>query len=107
MRSASTDDTVDPDFTGIPYADNIPADIVSVRGDETYRGHQVEKYIDFVIEVPYDHDITPDMRLRVATGVHAGETLKIRQARHMPYRNGCPPETWLFCRRSTSAVADE
>ena len=105
-RNAADMQDVDPDHTQSPYAGNVPCDIVSVKGDETYRGRQVEKYTDYVVETPFDNGIEPDMRVVVSTGIHKGEVLKIQHVKQIPYRNGMPPETWLYCARSTAAAGD-
>lgn len=107
LQDASAVGVADRDFTGEPYRQSVPCDLVSVAGAETYKGFQVEKYTEFVVEMIADYDITTALRVEVMTGAYTGEILKVRSVKQVPYRNGNPPETWLMCRRSTSAEGED
>ena len=87
----------DPDYTGSTFASSVPADIISTRGDEKFRGRQLEAHVDYVVQMHHRTGILPDMRVKVTTGVYKDSLLNVEYVKTIPYRKGRPPETWLLC----------
>jgi len=88
----------DPDYTGTPLAADVPCKIISVSGEETFRGRQLDPSVNYVVEMWQMDGVTPDMRVAVTSGgVYVGNTLDIRWVKQIPYSNGKPAQTWLYC----------
>lgn len=79
----------------------IPCNVVTVSGDETYRGRQLEAHLTHVVEMRFRSGITPMMRLVVAGGIYNGAVLNIQSVR--PVRKpGKMPLLELYCRELES-----
>lgn len=76
---------------------SVPCKVVTVSGDETYRGRQLEGHLTHVVEMRFRSGLLPDMRLVVAGGIYNGSTLNIQSVR--PVRKpGSMPLLELYCR---------
>lgn len=93
---ASDEDSADPVYAC--YAADICCDITSVSGDETFKGRTLEPGVSYVIEMDYDGTIKPDWKFIPSTGVYANCAMFVTFVKHIPYRDGKPPRTWLYCR---------
>lgn len=78
----------------------IPCTIVTVSGDETYRGRQLEPHISHVVEMRFRSGISAAMRLVAAGGIYNGRTLNIVSVR--PVRRSNVPYLELYCRELAS-----
>lgn len=95
-QDAATDDSADPSYTS--YSADVPCDITSVSGEETFRGRQLQPGVSYVVEIDLDTSTKPDMKVVPSTGVYNGVVLYVNYVKHVPYRAGQPPLTWLYCR---------
>jgi len=85
-----------PDYTGTPFATNIPGNITTVSGDETFRGRQLDARVSHVIEIRYRSGVSPTMRWLGTGGIYKDRTLHIWYVK--PVRKvGKPPMLWLYC----------
>lgn len=98
QADGSTDDNPAQEFGN--SAASIPCTIVTVSGDETYRGRQLEAHLTHVVEMRFRTGIIPEMRLVVAGGIYSGDTLNIVSAR--PVRRSNVPYLELYCRELAS-----
>ncbi len=96
QQDSSTDADIAPIFTGNPFAQDVPARVLSVNGQETYRGQQLTAEVEFVVEMWHLADVTPEMRVIVDEGINSGKTLEVKYVKNRE-NDGHPQETWLFC----------
>jgi len=87
----------DPDYTGTAFAAAVPARVISTDGEETFRGRQLDPSVRYVVQMHYRDGVTPDMRVKVTSGVYKGNILNIGWVKRVPYTDGKPPQTWLYC----------
>ena len=97
LQDSSNDGDETPVFTSTAFATDIPAQIESVSGTETFRGRQLEAGVNYVVTIRYLAAIKPTMRVSVTAGTFTGLTFDIRYVKHQPYQRGRLPETWLMC----------
>jgi len=76
---ASTDDTVDPDYSTVMMA-KIPCNIIPKGGGEKHRGKQLEATTQAVIECRYIAGLKPNM---IAVNDYTGETWFISNLRDL------------------------
>lgn len=86
-----------PNYSGTALATGIPCMITNVRGQETYRGRQLEALVDFVVEMRHRSDITHTMRLSVTGGLWNGSTLNVEAVQPVQLTRGRPPMLLLMC----------
>ena len=85
-----------PDYSGPPFANNIPCRIKAVSGGESYRGRQLEPKIKFVVEMNFIPGVLPTMRFVPTGGLFDGRILNIAAA--LPReRPGEPTKLELDC----------
>ena len=97
LQDSSEEGDEAPLFTGTALATDLPCDIDSVSGQESYRGRQLEAGVNYVIRLRYKSGITPKMRVTVTAGIFDGLAMDIRYVQHSSYERGKLPETWLMC----------
>lgn len=91
-------DTNTPQPTyGTIFMRDVPCQISSVSGDESFRGRQLEAGVSYVVECHRLTGITPDMRLEVTGGAYSGRYLNIAHVRDMT-AEGVPWRMQLYCR---------
>ena len=97
QQDSSTDSNPLEDFSGTAYKTLIPGRLVSVQGDETYRGRQIEPHIGYVFECRYIAGVLPTMRLLMVGGIHGGRLLNIEYVK-VVREAGKIPLQFLYCR---------
>ena len=85
-----------PDFTGNPLSKKMAAQVVSVKGAETYKGRQLEASTDYVITVRYFAAATAQSRVLVVGGRAKDKTLEVVAVVHVD-RGNKPARTELHC----------
>ena len=85
-----------PDYSGDPFYQAIPCSIVTVSGDETYRGRQLEAHITHVIETRYLPDIVATTRL-IARGRLSGRVFNVDSVREIDQTKGRPQALLIKC----------
>lgn len=85
-----------PDYTGPEFKLGIPGSLVTVSGDETYRGRQLEAHLTHVYECRWFNGVTATMRLKMTTGIYKDRILNIRAVKPVR-KQGTPPMQWLYC----------
>ena len=90
-----------PVYTGGAKYAKVPCDIVTVSGDETFRGKQLEAHLSHVVEMQYMPDVDATMRLSVTGGTLTGRTLEIVQVRPLDF-NGRMRKLQLYCLETPS-----
>lgn len=88
----------EPDYSGVATASKVPARIVSVRGDETFRGRQLEAGIEYVVELRPISSIDVRHRVEVESGAFAGRVLGIQYVNIVPAAAGRPARLELYCK---------
>lgn len=79
LPDASLDGSPTPDYTTYaPQFENLPCDITTVAGLETFRGRQIEATTSHVVELHYVTGISPRSRASVVGGTLSGRTLSIK-----------------------------
>ncbi len=99
-RDGSADGDPLPDYTS--YAarySNVPCDITTVSGSETFRGRQIEAGLSHVVEMQYLPDVTSTMRISVTGGTLSGRTLHIAAVVPLDF-NGRSRKLQLLCREN-------
>lgn len=66
-----------PELTYETFKTNIPGRLISIGGDETFRGKQLEAKISHVYECRYVPGVVATMRLRMTAGIFKGRVLNI------------------------------
>lgn len=54
-----------PDFSGKPFAENVPGNLYDVSGQETFRGKQIDATTSHIFETRFYRGISKTMRLDV------------------------------------------
>lgn len=100
QADGSTDSNPVPDYTTLaPSYENVPCDVTTVSGSETFRGRQLEAGLSHVVELQYLPDIVPTMRLVVTGGTLSGRTLNIAAVVPLDF-NGRKRKLQLMCREN-------
>jgi len=95
MADTSTDDNPAELFTLL--VGSVPCTILTMGGNETYRGQQLAALISHIVETPWRTGVTADMRLEVAGGIYDGRILNIENVQPIRKGNGLPSLV-LHCR---------
>ncbi len=88
------------DYTGTPLVSKMPCRVIDTAGRETYKSRQLIAGVDFVVELWEYPGITPDMRVEVSEGIHAGKTLNIKHV-NVIQMDGEPVKTVWSCTERT------
>jgi len=98
QKDSSADGTLTPDYSS-SLVTGVPCAVTHVKGQETYRGRQLEALVDYVVETRYRSDITTLMRVSVTGGLYSGQTMNIVAVQPMQFSKGRPPMLMLLCRQ--------
>ena len=101
QKDSSADGTLTADYS-TTLVENLPCHIEYVKGQESYRGRQLEALVDYVIETRHRSDVTTLMRVSVTAGMYRDQTFNIAAAKPVPFANGRPPMLWLLCKEVPS-----
>ena len=97
MADTSTDDNPAELFT--ISVGSMPCTILTMGGNETYRGQQLAALISHIVETPWRTGVTADMRLEVVGGIYDGRILNIENVQPIRKGNSMPTLT-LHCRET-------
>jgi len=97
QKDSSLDGTLTADYS-TSLVERLPCHVEYVKGQETFRGRQLEAIVDYVIETRYRDDVTTRMRVSVTSGMYRGQTLNIAAAKPVQFARGRPPMMWLLCK---------
>ncbi len=101
QQDSSDDGESLAEFDGTPLYRNVPCDITTVSGSETFRGRQIEAGLSHVVELQYMENILPTMRANVIGGTLSGRVLNITHVVPLDF-NGRARKLQLFCREQVS-----
>lgn len=90
-----TDDNPKPVYTILLAA--MPGNIMTVEGDEKFRGQQLEAKLTHVVETPWRSGLDASLRLTVVGGIYDGRLLNVESVRPIR-KEGRMPYILLFCR---------
>lgn len=82
IQQDSSADGEAENFTGKPLLENVPCEIRTVSGDESFRGRQIEAHLTHVVEMHDYPGVVSTMRL-VDRGRMAGRIMNIRHVRQL------------------------
>ena len=96
LTDAASMGAYEPDFTGTPLAEKVPADVVCVKGAEPYKDRQLTSHTDYVVTTRAQKRSTAQDRIEVTGGNSAGVTLEIVNVIQQ-CRGNHPARTEFYC----------
>ena len=95
-EDSSSDGNPKPIFTTVRVT-SMPGNIMTVGGDETFRGQQLEAKLTHVVETPWRDNLDASLRMTVVGGIYDARILNVESARPIR-KEGRMPYILLFCR---------
>ena len=95
---SDTGDAGDEQATFTDGAASVPCSIESIKGQERWRGRQLEATVDYAVEFPTRRtDLTSETRLVVTGGIHDGVTMNASYVQQVQATDKRRTHTLAFC----------